>query len=320
ALAKVIALYVAKNDRSTSPKYLLGESYGGFRAAKVARAMQRDQGIVAAGIVMVSPFLEGALTFGGRYNALGAALQLPALAAAELDRRNDFTPDALAAAERFAMTEYLTTLAGRPPEGEAGRAFYARIAELTGLPLEVVTRARGFIRDAYVKHARDGHGEVVSAYDAAIAAPDPYPESASAEGPDPVLDGFTQALSGIFVGYARDRLRFRTEMTYHLLNREVSGKWDWGGRGGRSHASVARDLRELLALNPNLKLLIAHGRSDIVTPYSVTRYVLDHLPPLGRRDRTVLKLYKGGHMFYFDGDARAAVSKDAHAFYRAAGL
>ena len=60
--AKVIALYTARNGRSASPKYLLGESYGGFRAAKVARALQQDQGIAISGIVMVSPMMEGAFT------------------------------------------------------------------------------------------------------------------------------------------------------------------------------------------------------------------------------------------------------------------
>ena len=61
-------------DAATSPKYLLGESYGGFRAAKVARALQQDQGIAVSGIVMVSPMLEGAFQFGGDRFALGAAL------------------------------------------------------------------------------------------------------------------------------------------------------------------------------------------------------------------------------------------------------
>ena len=60
SMAKVIALYVAKNSRASSPKFILGESYGGFRAAKVARALQNDQGIVVSGILMVSPMLEGA--------------------------------------------------------------------------------------------------------------------------------------------------------------------------------------------------------------------------------------------------------------------
>ncbi len=92
AMAKAIALYVAKNDRSASPKYLFGESYGGLRAAKVGRVLQTDQGIAVAGIVMLSPLLEGWLTFGDDTSALHAALQLPSLAAAELERKHAFTP------------------------------------------------------------------------------------------------------------------------------------------------------------------------------------------------------------------------------------
>src|SRR6202012_1211905 len=60
SMAKAIALYVAKNSRAASPKFILGESYGGFRAAKVARTVQEDQGIVVSGIVMLSPLLAGA--------------------------------------------------------------------------------------------------------------------------------------------------------------------------------------------------------------------------------------------------------------------
>jgi carboxypeptidase C (cathepsin A) len=91
AMAKAIALYVTHNNRFESPKYLFGESYGGFRAAKAARVMQREQGISAAGVVMLSPLLEGWLTFGDDSSALRAALELPSLAAAELERKNNFS-------------------------------------------------------------------------------------------------------------------------------------------------------------------------------------------------------------------------------------
>ena len=97
----------------------MGESYGGYRAAKVAQSLQEQQGIIVSGIVMLSPLLDGALTFGGTRLALGAALQLPSLAAAELERKGTFSQEKLAAAERFALTDYLTTLAGAPPKGEA---------------------------------------------------------------------------------------------------------------------------------------------------------------------------------------------------------
>jgi carboxypeptidase C (cathepsin A) len=316
SLAKTIALYVAKNGRGNSAKYILGESYGGFRAAKVAQALQRDQGIVVSGIVMLSPLIEGGLIFGGNRFALGAALQLPSLAAAELERKGTFSKEALAEAEHFALTDYLTTLAGPRPKGDAARNFYARVAKITGLPEDVVTNSRGFIRDAYVKHLHSAEGKVVSRYDATFAVPDPFPEQEAARGPDPLLDGLTRAYGGLYASYARDELGFKTEMTYVLLASDISGKWDWGEHSGQDAASVSGDVRELLALNPSFRLLIAHGYSDMVTPYSVSRYVLDHLPPIGEPSRAQLRLYRGGHMFYIDGDSRKAFSADAKSFYQ----
>jgi len=311
SMAKVIALYVAKNGRAGSPKFILGESYGGFRAAKVARVLQSEQGIVVSGLLMLSPTLEGAFQFGGDRFALGAALQLPSLAAAELERQGAFSKEALAEAEHFALTDYLTTLAGPPPQGEAGKLFYARVAKMTGLPVDIVTQANGFIRDAYVKNFESDRHKIVSHYDATFASDDPYPTSPVPRGPDPILDALVRAYGGAFVGYARDELGFKTEISYNLLAGEIAGKWDW--EQGHGQASVNDDLRVLLAFTPSFRLLIAHGYSDMVTPYAVSRYVLDHLPPFG--GRATLKLYRGGHMFYLDPNSRKAFGADARAVY-----
>jgi len=314
SMAKVIALYVAKNGRASSPKYILGESYGGFRAAKVADDLQSGQGIAVTGILMVSPMLEGAFQFGGDRFALGAALQLPSLVATELERTGTFSKEALAQAEHFALTDYLTTLAGPTPRGDAAKAFYARVAQMTGLPEDVVARARGFIRDAYVKNLRGHEHKIVSHYDATFAADDPHPETSYPRGPDPLLDGVVRAYGGAFVGYARDELGFKTEITYHLLASDISGKWDWHD-GGRAPPSVADDLRELFALTPSFRLMIAHGYSDMATPYAVSRYVLEHMPASVEEERAELKLYRGGHMFYIDPQSRKAFTTDARTMY-----
>ena len=315
SMAKVIALYVAKNSRVSSPKFILGESYGGFRSAKVARALQREQGISVSGILMVSPMLEGAFQFGGSGFALGAALQLPSLAAAELERKGALTQQALAEAEHFALTDYLTALAGPPLQGDAAQKFYARVAAITGLPQEVVARQRGFIGDAYVKDLHRGEQKIVSHYDATFASDDPHPENAEARGPDPILDALTRSYGSAFVAYARDELGFKTEMTYNLLAGDISGKWKWGS--SRRQPSVSEDLRTLLALTPSFRLMIANGYSDMVTPFGVSRYVLDHLPTANGEGRTALKLYRGGHMFYLDPDSRKAFSADARGMYAA---
>ena len=312
AMAKVIALYVAKYSRAASPKFILGESYGGFRAAKVARVLQGDQGIVVAGILMLSPMLDGAFQFGGDRFALGAALQLPSLAAAELERRHAFSAEALAQAEHFALTDYLTVLAGPPPHGDAAKNFYARVAKITGLSVDAVAQSRGFIGDAYVKNFAGDH-KIVSHYDATFATDDPYPETTAPRGPDPILDGVIRGYGGAFVSYARDELSFKTEMSYNLLDSGISGRWDWGGR--REPPSVTDDLRVLLALTPSFRLMVAHGYSDMVAPYGVSRYLLEHLPAFQGEERTELKLYRGGHMFYLDPDSRKAFTADARTMY-----
>ena len=316
AMAKIVALYVDHNNRAASPKYLFGESYGGFRAAKVASALQREQGIQITGIVMLSPLLEGTLTFGDNSSALRAALQLPSLAAAELERKHTFSREALAAAEKFAMTDYLVTLAGAPPKGDAARAFYQRVADLTGLALDVVTQARGFVANIYVKNLRASDRKIVSPYDVTFAVDDPYPEVRSARGADPILDGISRAYGGAMAAYARNELGFKTDVTYVLLAQDAARQWDW--EGSRSLISAEDDLRVLFAFDPAFRLLIAHGYSDMVTPFAMTRYILDHLPISDQTGHAQLKLYRGGHMIYLDPKSRKAFSDDAAAFFAAA--
>lgn len=314
-LAKVITLYVQHNNRTASPKYLLGESYGGFRAAKVASALKDSQGILVSGIIMASPLIEARLIFQATDYPLGAALQLPSLAAAELERQKAFTAQALAQAEHFAMTDYMITLAGPAPTGTRADEFYARVAGLTGIPKDEVARTRGFVGDIYTKATRAKSGKVVSPYDSAFEAPDPYPELAYDHSDDPILDGFTRAYGAAFASYARNDLGFACDVTYSLLNTEVNRKWEWNDN--RADAEATSDIRELLATIPAFRLMIVHGYTDALTPYGASRYVLDHLPPTLARGRVALKLYHGGHMFYTRQDSRRAMAEDARKFFAA---
>ncbi|NLS14948.1 carboxypeptidase [Rhizobium sp. P40RR-XXII] len=316
SLAKAITLYVSHNGRASSPKYILGESYGGFRSVKVANSLREDQGILVSGIVMLSPLLEGRFVFGDSGDALAAAMELPSLAAAELERQNAFSEKAIQDAQTFALNEYLPALAGLPPSGDAGRAFYGRVAKLTGIPEDVVAKNQGFLSQVYRKHSDGGGTDVASAYDASFLAPDPYPQSEAEHGGDPVLDGFVRAYGGAFSSYARDELGFHTDMTYTLLSGSVNREWKWGGGSGgsRATAGVTDDLKELLSLSPSFRVLVGQGYSDLVIPFGVNKYVLDHMPQ-ALADRVALKLYRGGHMFYTRPASREQFTGDARAFY-----
>ncbi len=313
SLAKFIALYTQKNNRLSSPKYLVGESYGGFRSAKVAKALKDSQGILVSGIVMVSPMIDGRFLMAADTDPVTAALQLPSLAAAELERTGTFSPEKLQEAENYAMSTYLVSLAGPTPSGAEAEALYARVSALTGLPKAAVARTRGFVSSAYRTQAA-GEGRIVSLYDAADMAADAYPERSNVTNDDSILDGYTRAYGALFAAYARNELRFETDMTYTLLSGEVNRQWDWDGR--RSNAAASDDIRDLLSVIPSFRLSVLHGYSDILTPYGVSKFILNHLPEQLAKGRTDLKIYRGGHMFYSDPNSRQQANDDMRSFYQ----
>ena len=315
-IAKVIALYVAKNSRGASPKYLLGESYGGFRAAKVARALQSDQGIVVTGIVMVSPLLEASFQWGGSQYALGAALHFPSLVATELERTKTFTPEAHGRG-RALRADRLPDDARRPAADRRRgqgvlRADRAHDRACRRTSVAKIARLRAQRLSASIC-ARSGRGQQLRRD--LCASPDPYPES-SRRGSDPMLDGFSRALSGAFVGYARDELGFKTDMTYMLLARDVT-RWDWGDRPRRRRAS-SDDLRECWRSHPSFRLLVVarpHRPGDALRRQPLP--ARSAIAGIGAPDRVAAQaLSRRPHVLFRRGTERRAFAADAKAFYQ----
>jgi len=319
ALARIIRLHLTRSGRLASPVYLVGESYGGFRAARLSQQLARDEGIAVRGVMLVSPVLEFRLMSGDEFDLLPWALHLPAYAAVALEAKGALSPEALAPAEHFALGDYLTGLAAGNGDTEATRHLYAGIAELIGVDEKLVERWHGRIpTGAYVKEMGRAKGEVLSRYDGSVAGLDPDPRSDRAED-DPVLDGSIAPFTRAFLAYCRDELGFKTDRTYELLNGEVGQHWNWqdGHTSGRNALGAADALRRALALHPKMHVLIAHGLTDLTTPYMMSRYVVDHLPSRLTQSRIELKLYAGGHMMYLRSASRHRLREDAAAFYGA---
>ena len=313
AMANFVRLYLARAGRALGPVFLAGESYGGFRAALLASRLVGG-GIALKGVVLISPALEFSMLRGNRFSLLPLALVLPSLAATHLERRDGVQGSLtdLREVEAFARSGYLVHLAAglkNNPEIDA------LLARYTGLAPGVIRDHQSRVSVRTFTHEYEKGGErVLSRYDGTVSAPVPRRSDIRF---DPVLEGATTVLTPAFVQYARAELGYRTDLEYHLLNREVNGRWDFGTSSTRQgYAGAIDELQRARAQNPGLGVLITHGYTDLVTPYGVSQYLVDHMAPIDTGRPVELKVYRGGHMMYLRPTSRRALSEDARVFYR----
>jgi carboxypeptidase C (cathepsin A) len=325
AMAAFIRLYLTRSDRLLSPVFLVGESYGGFRAAVLLETLQEDAGVAPSGAVLLSPVLDFALIRGQDHALLPPALLLPSLAATHLERQDAVGQGEMASrlreVERFALGDYLQGLAmgweKLPPAVEDA------LADLTGLAPRIVRRSAGRISASrFAKEYERASGRILSLYDAAIDGPVPDPASPG-QSPDPILDPAVPVWTSAFVSYVREHLGYETDLAYRLLHREASRAWDYDTGSNQGYANAIEPLQAARAVNPALQILIAHGYTDLVTPYFASRYLLGQLPPLEGAAPITERVYPGGHMMYMRAASRRALAEDARLLYgralRAAG-
>jgi carboxypeptidase C (cathepsin A) len=309
AMAETIRLWTTRNGRWSSPKFLAGESYGGYRVAALARALIGRTGIGLNGAVLVSPVIDFATIRDGDAALLPAALRLPSLAAsaAALGKTPGTPADAARAAEEYALGPYLSGLATLDlARLEDSRALFRRTAALTGLPETLVERNRGRVSAGlFAREIVRDRGQVTSQYDGAQASFDATPGSPF-PGDDPILEGGKPAYATAYMAYVRDELKSPVEDEFRLLSDDVNGKWEWP-RGRMPNA--AGDLQEALALAPSLRVAIVHGRTDLVTPYLASEWVVrqTEMPPEVRA-RVGVTVLNGGHMFYAHPREREALA------------
>ncbi len=327
SLAEFIRLYLTSNDRWASPKYLAGESYGGFRAAALVELLPAQGGVELSGAVLISPVIEYTLNLGNDYlNVMPWVTFVPSYAATAFHygkyRGTGKTLEQVTAeAEAFSRSELLLALASGPARKspEVSRAF-ARLAEISGLDAAEVQRQRGRISaEVFATRLLEESGRVTGIYDGSVSAPDPEPFRATYPQRDPSLDPLIAPVVSSFNAYVRDELGYLTDVRYELMNPDVSRAWNWTEAGLGDLPGVGPRLRSALSLNPHLKVLITHGYFDLATPYFASKYVLERL----ELDETIstnlsLAVYPGGHKYYTRADARMQSYRDAKALYEAA--
>jgi len=310
SLSEFMGRWLSAHDRWGSAVFIAGESYGGYRVGRLVRMLQETTGIGLNGAVLISPALEFGPLAPTDYDVLGWVDLLPtmALAAVHHGRSRAFAPgtppeDVRREAELFATGDYATLLTrgASMPAVDRDRIL-GRLADLIGLPTDLVARAEGRISiGVFTRELLRDERKVVGLYDATVTTSDPFPDRETFVGPDPTLAGISPAYTTAINRQLRSEIGVETDREYTLLSYEVNEAWrnDAPQHFFVPPVGATDDFRYGMSLNPYTRAFITHGRYDLVTPY----YATDRLRNLMRLDpevasRLTVHHFDGGHMFY----------------------
>jgi len=313
ALSVAIRRYLEKTDRLLSPKFIVGESYSGIRGPKIVRELQTQQGVGVKGLILVSPLFDFR-EFSGT-SLLQYVISLPSMAAIAREAKHPVTRADMADVETYARGDFLADLVKGQADKEATTRLADRVSALTNIDQTVTRRLAGRLDISEFRREFDRReGKVTGRYDGSVLGVDPDPDSSDSHFSDPSGDTLIAPLTSAAVDLTTRTLNWRPEGPYHLLNGSVERSWDFGR--GLSPTQSITQLRQILALDPKLKLLVGHGLFDLATPYFGSKIWLDQLPAYASPDRVKLAVYPGGHMFYSREASRQAFRAEAEALMK----
>lgn len=312
-LSRVVYDWLLKNKRLGSPKYLAGESYGGFRLPRLAHTLTTDLGVGIWGMTLVSPRLDYPSSARDDLSPMAWIATLPSMAAAkrEADGAVLKASDMLDV-ETYARTEYAVDLLAGARNPAALDRMAARVAQYIGLDPALVRRMGGRIDlPTFAREYGRAKGVLASRYDVNVTAYDPFPWSPTNRAGDPILEGIIAPTTSAKVDQVTRLIGWPVEGRYDALSDYVSTNWE---RDRSAEATTA--LRQVLALDPKMKVLVVHGFTDVQTPYFGSRLIIDQIPALAAADQIRLAVYPGGHMFYSRPDSRRLMRADVRSIYR----
>ena len=295
-LSLVIYKWLVKNDRMLAKKYLIGESYGGYRGPRMTHYLQSQLGVGVNGLFLVSPYLNP--DFGPTsLSPVEWMTTLPSITAAHLESQNNLTPEAMRTVIDYTEGPYATALIAGPQDKKATDTMIDTVTKMTGLDPAFVRAEGGRLETgAYLREVHRERGEIGSVYDSNVTGPDPFPYSFYSQSNDPILESIIAPTTEAAVDFITHQVGWKTDARYNALSYEVNQQWDRATNNDLRRGAVP-DLREAIAADPKLKVVIVHGWNDLSCPFMGSILTQNQLPATLAKQLEVHE-FPGGHMFY----------------------
>jgi carboxypeptidase C (cathepsin A) len=314
-LAQWIDLFVSRQGRWTSPKYLIGESYGTTRVAGLAGQLQNAHWMYLNGVILVSPTGLGLDPDGAGTNA--TVLKLPYYAAAAhyhgqlpADLQARPLEELLPEVEAFALDEYLPAVSrGGALQATRRGEVAAQVARYSGLSERAVLDHNLAVPSSFFwKELLRDQGYTVGRLDSRYLGVDRQNAGESYDYAAE-LTSWNHAFAPAINHYLRDQLGFETDLQYYLFG--PVRPWN----GGDPDYNAGEELRQAMAQNPFLHVMVQSGYYDGATDYFTAKYVLWNLDPSGRlADRMRFEGYRSGHMMYLRMEDLETSNQDIREF------
>jgi carboxypeptidase C (cathepsin A) len=294
-LSLVIYKWLVQNDRLLDKKYLAGESYGGYRGPLMTHYLQSTLGVAMNGLVLVSPYLNPERG-DGNLSPIPWMIDLPSITAAHLESEGKLTDAAMQQVIAYTRGDYAAALLKGRSDPAATDAMIAHVTEMTGLDPKFVKFAGGRLDTrAYLREVHRTQGLIGSVYDSNVTAPDPFPYAPTQQTSDPILESIIAPTTTAMVDFITRTVGWKTDARYEALSGDVNRQWD---RSDTLRGGAVRDLRESVAADPKLRVLIVHGWNDLSCPFMGSVLSVDQMPIMGDASRVQVHEFPGGHMFY----------------------
>ena len=318
-----IRLFVSRNERWASPKFIAGESYGTTRACGLAGLLQEKYGMYINGLYLISVALDFQTIRFDHGNDMPPMLYLPTYAASAwthqklaADLQKKSLANLMKEVEAFAATEYAHALfQGDKLAPKAFDAMAEKVARYTGLSVAYVksTKLRVHIHRFCKQLLRD-EGKTVGRLDSRFTARDRDSAGEQFEF-DPAHAVIGGAFATTLNDYVRRTLKFETDLDYRVLS-GLYLTWGWKDYANR-YVSVGETLRKAMNMNPHLKVFVGNGYFDLATPHFASDYTMNHLS----LDATIAKnisrhYYEAGHMMYIHAPSLTKMAADMRGFLR----
>ncbi|MGB5228399.1 MAG: carboxypeptidase [Eudoraea sp.] len=312
-LAEWLNTFVTRNNRWSSPKYIIGESYGGTRVMGLALALQNQQWMYLNGVIMVSPADYKVIRVGG---PVSSALNLPYYTAAAWYQKalgNDLQQkdllDILPESESYTINTVIPAIAkGGFISDSEKNSVAEKMAYYSGLTKKEILDHNLDVPTSYFWKAllRDKSGYTIGRLDSRYLGLD---KQISGSEPDynseltSWLHSFTPAINY----YLQEELQFKTDIKYNMFG--PVRPWD------NKEDDTRDNLRQAMAQNPYLHVLVQSGYYDGATTYFNAKYTMWQVDPSGRmRDRFQFKGYRSGHMMYLRKEDLEKANSDIRLF------